>query len=414
MKDERFPASIVCTSTLELGIDVGSIESVAQIDSPFAVSSLRQRLGRSGRRAGQAAVLRMYVSEQPLHDRSHLEDALRPNIVRAVALVNLMLEQWNEPPYETELHLSALVQQLLALIKQFGGVSASQAWELLVKSGCFANVTEDVFENTLRDMGAAELIEQAPDGTLLPGARGERLTEHYGFYAVFQTPEEYRLVHGDRTLGTLPLENQLWVDALVIFAGKRWRVVDVDAVKHVVRVKPAHGGLPPRFGGEIGPVHQRVVQTMRKVYQQPRTYPYLDECAQSLLQEGCKTYVDARLQDRRIIQYEGNYLLFPWCGGRESLALTLALSAKGLKAAQQQLSIEIDEKEEKRLLTALEEIAVAPPPDPVELALRVPDRILGKYDVYLGERLQALNFAGARLGAGSVPRLAGEILANRS
>ena len=50
----------VCTSTLELGIDIGDIECVAQIGPPFSVASLRQRLGRSGRRPGQAAVLRMY------------------------------------------------------------------------------------------------------------------------------------------------------------------------------------------------------------------------------------------------------------------------------------------------------------------------------------------------------------------
>ena len=97
MKEEEWPASIVCTSTLELGIDVGAIESIAQIDSPYSVSSLRQRLGRSGRRAGQASVLRMYISEQPLHERIHLEDALRPNIVRAIAIIKLMLKKWNEP-----------------------------------------------------------------------------------------------------------------------------------------------------------------------------------------------------------------------------------------------------------------------------------------------------------------------------
>ena len=56
MKDLSRPASIVCTTTLELGIDVGAIESVAQIGPGHTVSGMRQRLGRSGRRLGQAAV----------------------------------------------------------------------------------------------------------------------------------------------------------------------------------------------------------------------------------------------------------------------------------------------------------------------------------------------------------------------
>ncbi len=414
MKDERYPASIVCTSTLELGIDVGAIESVAQIDSPYAVSSLRQRLGRSGRRSGQAAVLRMYVMEQPLHNKIHLEDALRLNTVRAIGLVNLMLERWNEPPYGPELHLTALIQQILALIKQFCGVSASQAWTLLIQSDCFANVTEDLFKNILRDMGTSELIEQAPDGTLLPGVLGERITEHYEFYAVFQTPEEYRLVHGDKTLGTLPLENQLWVDALVIFAGKRWRVTDVDAGKRVVHVKPAYGGIPPRFGGEIGPVHSHVVQAMRNIYHLPGAYSYLDERARNLLQEGCEAYSNAGLHERRIVPHEGKHLLFPWCGGRESLALALALTKKGLKAAPLQIAIEVEKTKGTDLIAALEEIAGEPAPDPVALALQVPDRILGKYDMYLSDRLQALNFSRARLSVEAVPMLAKEIVDSQS
>ncbi len=66
MKDTTRPASVVCTTTLELGIDVGHIDSVAQLGPGHTVSGMRQRLGRSGRRDGQAAVMRVYVKEQPL------------------------------------------------------------------------------------------------------------------------------------------------------------------------------------------------------------------------------------------------------------------------------------------------------------------------------------------------------------
>src|SRR5690606_30846365 len=45
---------IVSTSTLELGIDVGDLDRVIQIDAPASVASFLQRLGRSGRRAGTA------------------------------------------------------------------------------------------------------------------------------------------------------------------------------------------------------------------------------------------------------------------------------------------------------------------------------------------------------------------------
>ena len=46
------PSNVVCTTTLEMGIDVGDVKSIAQVGAPFSVASMRQRIGRSGRRAG--------------------------------------------------------------------------------------------------------------------------------------------------------------------------------------------------------------------------------------------------------------------------------------------------------------------------------------------------------------------------
>jgi len=53
-------ASAICTTTLELGIDIAAFGAWAQIGPPPSVASLRQRLGRSGRRAGESAILRCF------------------------------------------------------------------------------------------------------------------------------------------------------------------------------------------------------------------------------------------------------------------------------------------------------------------------------------------------------------------
>jgi ATP-dependent Lhr-like helicase len=83
LKQDELPVTIICTSTLELGIDVGHVESVAQIGAPGSVASLRQRLGRSGRRGGPA-VLRCYVSEDALGPEPAPEDALRAEVSTSV------------------------------------------------------------------------------------------------------------------------------------------------------------------------------------------------------------------------------------------------------------------------------------------------------------------------------------------
>jgi hypothetical protein len=71
------PTTALCSSTLEMGIDIGNVRAVGQVDTPWSVSSMVQRLGRSGRRAGEAAVMRMYVREDSPNSRSTLTDLLR-------------------------------------------------------------------------------------------------------------------------------------------------------------------------------------------------------------------------------------------------------------------------------------------------------------------------------------------------
>ena len=57
------PTATFCSSTLEMGIDVGNVKLVGQIGPPWSVSSLTQRLGRSGRKEGESSVIRIYIAE---------------------------------------------------------------------------------------------------------------------------------------------------------------------------------------------------------------------------------------------------------------------------------------------------------------------------------------------------------------
>jgi ATP-dependent Lhr-like helicase len=177
LKDVAKPTTAVCTSTLELGIDIGDVTCVAQIGAPFSVAALRQRLGRSGRREGQPAILRQYAVEAKLTLESSFVDRLRLGLIRSIAMIDLLLEGWCEPPKPEALHLSTLVHQILSVIAQRGGASANVIYNVLCREGPFRKVTTEVFANVLRAIGHPEtdLIEQSGSGLLLLGKTGERL-----------------------------------------------------------------------------------------------------------------------------------------------------------------------------------------------------------------------------------------------
>src|SRR6185295_2133947 len=126
-------ACIVCTSTLELGIDVGDLDLVLQANAPSTVSSFLQRMGRTGRRAGTTANM-TFLCEDP------------EAVLQAVALVELAREGFIEPVAGQDRCWPVLVHQLLALTLQFGAISAERAWEQLSSVPDFRGIARAEFD----------------------------------------------------------------------------------------------------------------------------------------------------------------------------------------------------------------------------------------------------------------------------
>jgi ATP-dependent helicase Lhr and Lhr-like helicase len=409
IKDRARPASAVCTTTLELGIDVGAIESVAQIGPPPSVASLRQRLGRSGRQGGPA-ILRGYIREPEIDIRTPPQWSLRSDLVESIAAVRLLVAGWCEPPHAGALHLSTLVQQVLSLIVQHGGVLAPQAWRALCRDGPFAAVTPDLFTDLLRSLGSHELIRQEPTGELILDLKGERIVNHYSFYAAFQTPEEYRLMSGGKPLGTLPIDYPLFPGLFLIFGGRRWAVVGVDEERKIVDLKPAMAGRLPDFLASQGaPVHDRVRQEMLDVYRSADLPPFLDARGRDLLAEGRDTFARYNLGDTPLLPWAGGTLLFPWKGDRILDTLVVWLSLLGYGVAREGVALLFSSASPDRVRDECARLSAEPPPDPVELAAAVINKKTEKFHLWLSEEAltldyasRALDVAGAWVGMGEV------------
>lgn len=413
LKAGKAPTTAVCTSTLELGIDIGDVACVAHVGAPPSVASLRQRLGRSGRR-GQPAVLRMYETERGIDANTHPVDALRLRLVRSIAMVGLLLERWCERPRPDALHLSTLVHQVLSVIAERGGVRAPQLFEVLCGRGPFRRVDKALFGRLLRRMGDPEvaLIEQSPDGTLLLGREGERIVEHYSFYAVFETPEEYRVTFDGRPLGTIPIIVPLAPEMTIVFSGRRWSVVAVHDREKVVLVKPSSGGRPPPFGGDFGVIDDRIVRRMRTVLERNDTPRYLDAKAAELLEEGRAAYRQLGLASRRIVDLgEGHYLLATWDGTVRTVTLALALRSHGLRVEPHDGFLDVEDRmEDGSLLHVLNLLACEPPPDGADLAADAAVLETEKFHRYLSRDLLIQDAVSSKLTPSAVPEMAQQLL----
>lgn len=391
LQQERLPTSAVCTMTLELGIDIGCVNSIAQITTPNSVASLRQRLGRSGRR-DDPAILRVFILEKEISDKSHLVDKLRLETIQSIAMINLLLRKWYEPPESEQYHLSTLIQQTLSVIGQYGGVRAKQLWSLLCEDGPFHLVDQIIYGKILKNMGNEQLISQTEDGQIILGYKGEKVIEHYSFYTAFKTPQEYRLECEGRVLGSVPLDNFLFVDQLIIFAGKRWKILHVNIEEKLVILEKATGGNPPVFHGNGQMVHDIVRQEMYHIYKNRELPIYLNQNAIKLFEEGMACFQTMQLEDIKIFQNGTTIFLFPWKGDRITNTIMLLLLNQNLTVSGSGGVIEIVKCTMNNLKKTIITILNNPKPLLAELASLVADTNIEKYDHYLPKELRDLNY----------------------
>ena len=390
------PATAVCTTTLELGIDIGNIKTVVQIGSPPSVASLRQRLGRSGRRNDEPATLRAYCQERELTDQSLLSDLLRQNLVQTIAMIRLLIGNWFEPPRAEGLHASTLVQQILSVIAEQGGASAAQLWGGLVGGGTFKSISKNDFFSLLKGLGEKKLIVQDSSGLLLPGEIGERLINHYEFYSAFTSDEEFRLVREGKPLGSIPVSRPLMKGQRIIFGGRRWRVLDVDIEKKVIVVTAARGGQPPQFDGLGAMVHDHVREEMRAVLTETAPCPFIDSKAQELLGEARKSFSSLGLANKFTYGSDSKTHLVTWRGDQTNDALVLMFNHVGMACESSGLALSVGGSE-KDVADALARIAELNPEDIESLLEGVENLIKEKWDWALPRSLLMKSYASSQL-----------------
>jgi len=272
---------IVATSALELGIDVGDLEHVLQIDCPSTVSSFLQRMGRTGRRAGQRANCTFLATSE--------EAALQ-----TAALLRLHHRGFVEPTGPSDRAAHVLAHQLIALGIQQSGVAADAWWSWLRGTKAFSGLTVEERDALLAHMVDQEILFAA-DARLSLGQRGERLYAGRNFmelFAVFSAPPVLKVMHGNQDVGTVDawfVQSDDRKPLAFVLGGRAWQVVRVDWRRGTCAVKPADAGTYPRWMGRPVLLNVELCQAMREVLTQDghdvawsrRTRQVIDELRES-------------------------------------------------------------------------------------------------------------------------------------
>jgi ATP-dependent Lhr-like helicase len=256
-----------------------------------------------------------------------------------------------------------------------------------------------------------KLIEQSPDGLLMIGANGEKITESHEFYPVFATQREYRILNDNRVLGTYPLDSTLKAGETLIFSGRRWKVITVDDASRVITVKPAKGGKPPYFSGIGGAIHDQIVQVMENILRGNGRYPYIDNAAQEMLDEARATFTELGLENSSVIPFGEGIILFPWVGSRKLKTLSLALQSANFQTTESGHAIEIAECTVDGLSSHLRDLARGKVPSVANLMRGVSQPNVAKFDHHLTFDLMTALTIKERLEYDSLPEIAAQILA---
>ncbi len=399
MKDDDSLLSVCATATLELGIDIGRLERAFHIDAPFTVSGFLQRLGRTGRR-GAPAEMWFVMREEHAEARALLPEMIPWYLIQGIALVQLYIEErFVEPPRMERLPFSLLYHQTMSTLASCGEMTPGELASRVLPLAAFRRVTREDFRALLLHLLEIDHINRTENGGLIVGLAGERITNSYKFYAVFQENVEYSVRSGSQELGTIVKPPP--VGDKIAIAGRVWVVEEVDHQRREVYCTLVKGNIPAYFGDVAGDIHDRILERMFRVLGENRVYPYLMRRAAARLAEARETFRKAGMAERPLIHLGGKmWALFPWLGSYAFLALERFLKLRcaprlGLKGMDTsrpyylQFTMQAGEADFYRIVSE----EAAKDFDPLELVYPKEVPVFEKYDEFLPEELVRKGFA---------------------
>lgn len=254
---QRQNCVIVATSALELGLDVGDLDRVIQIDAPGTVSSFLQRMGRTGRRSDT-------------HPNCLFLATSDDGLLRAAALVELWQRGYVEPVEAPPCPYHILAQQLMALVLQERGIGQAEWFRWIDAVSGFAVMAQENVSALLGYMLEKGIL-WSDNGILGFAPEGESVFGRRNFMdllSVFTSPPLFRVLFGQKELGFVHestfYRREEGPTALVL-AGRSWKTTHLDWKRRIAHVEPTEERGRSRWLGEGWMLSQPMCQSMRRI-----------------------------------------------------------------------------------------------------------------------------------------------------
>lgn len=337
--EEGSDCVIVATSALELGIDVGDLDHVLQIDSPPSVASFLQRMGRTGRREGSVPNCTFLT----------LKDKM---VLQAAAILRLRDEGFVEDVRPSRRASHILAHQWMALSVQSGGVGRGDMWSWIEGATAFEDLRREERQSIVEHM-IREGILSEDQGKVWLGPAGEKKYGRANFrelYAVFDVPRLITVKHHTEEVGTVDAAFLSTIDSAAepgtfTLAGRPWEIITVEWSRGICVVRPAPAGRPPRWSG--GPRHlgYALCQAMRRILVEDSVDPAWSPRARTVLETMRAEHAFLRDEPTGLVQQGNEITWWTFAGGAANVLLARVLEAElGGKCVTRNTSITLKEE----------------------------------------------------------------------
>lgn len=312
--------TIACTSTLELGIDIGSVDEVVQIDATSSISSLVQRVGRSGRQDGAKSRLFLYATDGW-------------SLLRSLACWSLYQQRFIEPPETVAKPYDILLHQALSITKGESGITVKTLIDRLQANAAFAEIDRVDIETVIEHLVEIDFLERIR-GEVIIGLEGEKVVNGRDFYSVFETEVNFKVVTAGRPIGELQVSPQVIPGENILLAARIWKIVDVDHSNLKVEVTRALDGKKPIYSGGAVQIHKRIPERILEILFSDEKFDFLDEAGSAELESMRKEFAVFPIKDhsteRPYLQKEQRTEIFPFTGTKITNSIAFLQRMQGI------------------------------------------------------------------------------------